>query len=499
MIDDVVRYAQSGGSGPRPQLLVMYSATDEFILAKRPLFLERCKRFKLASDGEYRDLSDSVQRLLDSGLLTEDDLQNTYITWSKRRAVRTLGVCYALYRVISISPALDSPDVPLECLDFVVYHEFLHLRVGVKIGGRNHNQAFRSMERMYPDYDRVVSELRKIKKRRPPVRLLSAFGHLDRNTGQRTCRIGPSSGLRMEEQEKRGFVFNTPQGDMELSIEEVERLAAEGDQDGLYALAMAYLFGWDVEEDAEKGYYYLEKAVGAGQTEAMALMVRLFMQGEYEGITSERAAQLSIKAAGDGIPEAQLYAGLAYMDGVSVEQDYKEAARYFRLAANQGSSDARASLAYLFQEGLGVEKDEHKAFMLYRTAARAGNVNAMFQLAVCYEFGTGTAVDLGQAAEWYRKGAEQGDAFAMERLGYLHSEGIGGGPDPAAAFEWFLKAAMEGVTTAMTMTGHCYLKGIGVEPSEEEAAKWLKMAADNGDEEAKAILDSLDAERLPKK
>ena len=126
--------------------------------------------------------------------------------------------------------------------------------------------------------------------------------------------------------EERGFVFHASDGDVELNIDQVRELAAQDDADGLYALAMAYLFGWDVEQDEALGYDYLERAVDKGQTEAMSMMVRLYMQGQYDGIDSVRAAQYSIKAAEDGIPDAQLYAGLAYMDGVSVKQDYSEAA-----------------------------------------------------------------------------------------------------------------------------------------------------------------------------
>ncbi len=51
----------------------------------------------------------------------------------------------------------------------------------------------------------------------------------------------------MAEEEQRGFVFNTPHGDMEMSIDEVKDLASKGDPDGLYALGMAYLFGWDID------------------------------------------------------------------------------------------------------------------------------------------------------------------------------------------------------------------------------------------------------------
>ena len=219
--------------------------------------------------------------------------------------------------------------------------------------------------------------------------------------------------------EQRGFIFHGTDGEAELSIEQVRELAAKDDPEGLYALAMAYLFGWDVEADEDRGYELLEKAVDLGNTDAMALMVRLYMQDEYQGIDNERAAELSVIAAKDGIPEAQLYAGLAYMDGIHVPQDYKEAARYLTLAANQGDQEARTALAYLYENGFGVAKDESKALKMYRTAARGGSVNAMFHVGVCYEFGNGTPVDLEQARSWYQKGAQAGDAFAMERLGHL--------------------------------------------------------------------------------
>ena len=47
--------------------------------------------------------------------------------------------------------------------------------------------------------------------------------------------------------EERGFVFHSSQGETELSIEEVKQLAEQNDPDGLYALGMAYLYGWDIQ------------------------------------------------------------------------------------------------------------------------------------------------------------------------------------------------------------------------------------------------------------
>jgi len=296
----------------------------------------------------------------------------------------------------------------------------------------------------------------------------------------------------MTDKEQRGFVFHTPDGEQELSIEEVKELADRGDVDGLYAYGMALLYGWDTEMDEKLGYDYLEQASEKGQPEAKTLLVRMYMQNAYDGIDAEKAAELSISAAKDGIPEAQMFAGLAYMDGVSVKQDYKEAARYFRLAANQGNDEARTNLAYLFQEGLGVEKDPAKAFKMYRTAAKNGNMNGMFHVGICYEFGIGTQIDLGKAMEWYSKGDEQGDPFATERMAYIVSEGYDGNePNAVDAFELFLKAANAGIPGAMFMVGYCYVTGHGITADVEEAKKWLKMAADSDVEDAKELLAEL--------
>lgn len=410
------------------------------------------------------------------GLLRPEDIDDSYFSWTRRDNTRKIGFCETMFRVVGISSVLDSPDVSQEALDYVVYHECLHLRQRYRPSGRYHDARFRQWEHLYPGWRGIEDELR-------------GLGDL----GRRGCSfIGV---LHRPSMEKRGFIFHGTDGEAELSIEQVEELAAKDDPEGVYALAMACLFGWDTEMDEVRGYQLLEHAVDLGNTDAMALMVRLYMQDEYDGIDNDRAAELAITAAKDGVPDAQLYAGLAYMDGVSVPQDYREAARYLSLAANQGEQEARNALAYLYENGLGVPKDEAKALKLYRTAARGGSVNAMFQTGVCYEFGTGTPVDLEKAREWYRKGAEAGDAFAAERLGHLTFE-----KDPQQGFEWFLKAAMDGVSTAMGTVGFCYLNGAGTERNPDEARKWLRMAADNGVEEAEEALKELPpegSERLP--
>ena len=160
IVEDLLGFMFGGKKG-NPGLYEEYVSSDEFIQAKRPEYLARGS-FTCTSEGKYRSLSDSVQRLFDAGFLDESDMRNTYITWTKRKTKRILGRCHSMFRVISISPILDSPDVREECLDFVVYHEFLHIRQGLRTGKRHHDTSFRLQERAFPGYGKIQEELSRL-------------------------------------------------------------------------------------------------------------------------------------------------------------------------------------------------------------------------------------------------------------------------------------------------------------------------------------------------
>jgi TPR repeat protein len=278
----------------------------------------------------------------------------------------------------------------------------------------------------------------------------------------------------------------------DIDIEKVKRLAERGDPNGLYAMGTAYLFGWEVEEDLEKGFKMLEAACEKGQPNAMTLLVRLYMSQNYF-MEPKKAFEYAEKGADAGLSDAQLFLGTAYLDGFVVEQDYKKAEEWFRKAARQGNPEAKNSLAYIYQEGLGVEIDLQKAFKLYKNAAAAGNINSQYQTGAYYEGGIGVKCDLKKASEWYMKAAEQGDAYAMERLGIIYNCGSSEFPqDPVQSFEWFLKAAQGGMLGAMYYVGIYYIEGFGVETDKEDGMKWLRLAASSGNEEAKELVAKLE-------
>lgn len=75
----------------------------------------------------------------------------------RRQGSIRLGSCDTERRIITIHPVLDTPVVPEEYLEFIVYHELLHLALEIeysKNGRRkDHGKNFRLAEKQFYQYD----------------------------------------------------------------------------------------------------------------------------------------------------------------------------------------------------------------------------------------------------------------------------------------------------------------------------------------------------------
>ena len=65
--------------------------------------------------------------------------------------------------IVAISSIFDDPKVPEELLDYVVFHECLHLRQGYRpFNRRPHDAEFQRQERMFPRYEEMESQLKSL-------------------------------------------------------------------------------------------------------------------------------------------------------------------------------------------------------------------------------------------------------------------------------------------------------------------------------------------------
>ena len=113
--------------------------------------------------GHHYDLDEifeSLNRQFFHGLLGRPTL-----TWSAHLARRMLGHYDAAHNTIMVSRVFDGPDTPRCAVEYLLYHEMLHLKhpVRVKAGRRCvHSREFQAEERLFPELDAAKEYLKKL-------------------------------------------------------------------------------------------------------------------------------------------------------------------------------------------------------------------------------------------------------------------------------------------------------------------------------------------------
>lgn len=133
---------------------------------RRRLHLVRQTRgWKVMSgpSGEVYDLEELFEELnlrFFHGLMARPELG-----WSRRRSRTTLGHYDPSHNVIVISRILDRSEAPRLVLEYVMFHEMLHLKFPAQHNGtrrRVHTKEFHEAEKQFPGFDRVKDLLKQL-------------------------------------------------------------------------------------------------------------------------------------------------------------------------------------------------------------------------------------------------------------------------------------------------------------------------------------------------
>ena len=87
------------------------------------------------------------------------------LTWSAHAARRMLGHYDAAHNTIVVSRVFDRPDTPRCAVEYLLYHEMLHLKhpVRVKAGRRCvHSREFQAEERLFPELEAAKAYLKSL-------------------------------------------------------------------------------------------------------------------------------------------------------------------------------------------------------------------------------------------------------------------------------------------------------------------------------------------------
>ena len=85
------------------------------------------------------------------------------LTWSAHHARRMLGHYDAAHNTIVVSRVFDRPDTPRCAVEYLLYHEMLHLKHPVRVrAGRRcvHSREFQAEERLFPELEAARAYLK---------------------------------------------------------------------------------------------------------------------------------------------------------------------------------------------------------------------------------------------------------------------------------------------------------------------------------------------------
>lgn len=153
-----------------------YASLPVVLTASESARRRRGYKIMTSPQGKVYDLEEIFEEI--NARYFGSGLQRPQLSWSRARTRRVLGHHDHVHGAIVISRTLDSPRIPRFVVEYVLYHEMLHVAHPPKVvSGRTiyHSRQFRADERRFQQLEEALGWLDQIAaparpKRRPRAR-----------------------------------------------------------------------------------------------------------------------------------------------------------------------------------------------------------------------------------------------------------------------------------------------------------------------------------------
>lgn len=128
---------------------------------------QRGRKRILPPRGKHYDLEEISQRL--NGRYFDGALAPARLGWSPHDSRSILGHYDAAHGTIIISRWFDRAEIPRYLVEYLVFHEMLHIRFPVERDGHRrvvHSRAFREAEKKFPHYEQARRRLMQMARNR---------------------------------------------------------------------------------------------------------------------------------------------------------------------------------------------------------------------------------------------------------------------------------------------------------------------------------------------
>ena len=169
VIEALVQIVFVRSSPARRKLLREFAASEAFTRLARDLSARPEPPGN--PQGRCYNLEEVFQRV--NAVYFEGRLERPRIAWSRKLTTRKMGHYESASDTVMVSRTLDDPSVPLILVDFIMYHELLHKKLGVKVIGvrrYGHTPEFRKAEKAFLQYAQAQAFLQAVAEKHPTAR-----------------------------------------------------------------------------------------------------------------------------------------------------------------------------------------------------------------------------------------------------------------------------------------------------------------------------------------
>ncbi|PLX98391.1 MAG: sel1 repeat family protein [Desulfuromonas sp.] len=143
-----------------------------------------------------------------------------------------------------------------------------------------------------------------------------------------------------------------------MSLDEIQKMAEQGDPSAQVRLGVAYSTGTGVDADLTKALEWYQKAADQGSPQGQWNLAWLYVKGKGVEESYDKALELFQKAADQGLAAAQYDLGMMHFYGMGVARSRSNALKWFHKSADQGYQQA---IGFLREQGEYTEPSAEKS------------------------------------------------------------------------------------------------------------------------------------------
>lgn len=272
------------------------------------------------------------------------------------------------------------------------------------------------------------------------------------------------------------------------SIQNIIRMADQGDAKAQNLVGSWYFSGKNVQQDYEKAEHYWHLAANQGNALAMGNVGLCYQYGygvEKDSIAALRLYIRSIKDGNKQLLEERtagknafdlVLAAQCYQQGNGTTKDLNKAIGCYQKAVELQSPDAARELGLIYMN----QKNAIAAAPVFKQGAQQGDLTCTYYYGKLLYDGQGVVQDMSQGVVYLSAAAEKGFAQAQVEMGHACAKGEGTAQNEEKAFSWYEKAAVQGNPHGQWNLAECYRKGAGTEASFTDALYWYARSAPIG-------------------